>query len=73
MDIVLKDDGQQTGFLAHSVDEYANAILYVIKMPKAERLKMAIAARKRAGRFSEERFFEDFKAAIRPILTHASS
>lgn len=72
MDIVLEEDGQRTGFLARSVDEYADAILNVIQMPEAERLKMASAARRRASRFSEQRFFEDFKTAIRPILNHAS-
>ncbi|KAL5577598.1 hypothetical protein UlMin_019297 [Ulmus minor] len=72
MDIVLEEDGQQTGFLAHSVDEYADAILNIIKMPEEQRLKMALAARRRANRFSEQRFYEDFKAAIRPILTHLS-
>lgn len=72
MDIVLEEDGQQTGFLARSVDEYADAILNVFQMPEAERLKMASAARRRATRFSEQRFHEDFKAAIRPILNHVS-
>ncbi|KAK9284003.1 hypothetical protein L1049_012262 [Liquidambar formosana] len=72
MDIVLEEDGQQTGFLAQNVEEYADAILEVIRMPELERLKMAAAARKRAGRFSEQRFYEDFKAAVRPILSHAS-
>ncbi|KAF9668001.1 hypothetical protein SADUNF_Sadunf15G0081400 [Salix dunnii] len=72
MDIVLEEDGQQTGFLAQNVEEYADAILKVLRMPETERLKMAAAARKRAGRFSEQRFVEDFKAAIRPILNHVS-
>ncbi|KAJ6688330.1 GDP-MAN:MAN(3)GLCNAC(2)-PP-DOL ALPHA-12-MANNOSYLTRANSFERASE [Salix koriyanagi] len=72
MDIVLEEDGQQTGFLAQNVEEYADAILKVLRMPETERLKMAAAARKRACRFSEQRFFEDLKAAIRPILNHVS-
>ncbi|KAK9913750.1 hypothetical protein M0R45_037559 [Rubus argutus] len=73
MDIVLEEDGEQTGFLARSVDEYADAILSVIKMPEADRLKMAAAARRRAARFSEQRFYEDFKAAISPILPSNST
>lgn len=68
MDIVLEEDGQQTGFLVQDVEEYAEAILRIIAMPESERLKMAAAARKRAGRFSEERFYHDFKAAVHPIL-----
>lgn len=72
MDIVLEEDGQQTGFLAQNVDEYAEAILKVLRMPETERLKIAAAARKRAGRFSEQRFYEDLKAAIQTMLNHVS-
>ncbi|KAM3204898.1 GDP-Man:Man(3)GlcNAc(2)-PP-Dol alpha-1,2-mannosyltransferase [Capsicum annuum] len=68
MDIVLPEDGKQTGFLAKSVEEFAEAIIEVIKMPENERLEMAAAARKRASMFSEQRFYEDFKAAVRPIF-----
>ncbi|KAL6509332.1 asparagine-linked glycosylation protein [Orobanche gracilis] len=69
MDIVLPEDGKQTGFLAQNVQEYADAILTIIRMPVFERLQMAAAARKRASKFSEQRFYEDFKAAIRPIMS----
>ncbi|KAK9683466.1 hypothetical protein RND81_10G143000 [Saponaria officinalis] len=72
MDIVLEEDGEKTGFLAQTVDEYADAILQVLRMPEAARLKMAAAARKRAARFSEQKFYEDFKASVRPILSRAS-
>lgn len=72
MDIVLEEDGQQTGFLAQNAEEYADAIVKIISMPETERLEMAAAARRRATRFSEQRFYEDFKAAIRPILGHAA-
>lgn len=72
MDIVLEEDGQQTGFLAQNAEEYADAIVKVISMPETERLKMAAAARRRAARFSEQRFYEDFKAVIRPVLCHAT-
>lgn len=72
MDIVLDEDGKQTGFLAQNVQEYAEAILKIVKMPESERLEMAAAARKRASRFSEQRFYDDFKAAIRPVFGNAS-
>lgn len=72
MDIVLEEDGQQTGFLAQNAEEYADAIVKIISMPETGRLEMAAAARRRAARFSEQRFYEDFKAAIRPILGHAA-
>lgn len=73
MDIVLEEDGQQTGFLAQNVEEYADAILKIIRMPESERFNMAAAARKRASRFSEQRFYEDFRAAIRPVMGTSSS
>ncbi|GFQ04848.1 gdp-man:man(3)glcnac(2)-pp-dol alpha-1 2-mannosyltransferase [Phtheirospermum japonicum] len=73
MDIVLPEDGKQTGFLAQNVQEYADAILTIIRMPVSERLEMAAAARKRASRFSEQRFYEDFKAAIRPVMLTSQS
>ncbi|KAJ7963947.1 GDP-Man:Man(3)GlcNAc(2)-PP-Dol alpha-1,2-mannosyltransferase [Quillaja saponaria] len=68
MDIVLDEDGQQTGFLACTIEEYSDAILRIIGMSETERLTMAAAARKRAKRFSEQRFYDDFRAAIRPIM-----
>ncbi|KAK7824296.1 gdp-man:man(3)glcnac(2)-pp-dol alpha-1, partial [Quercus suber] len=68
MDIVLEEDGLQTGFLACSVEEYADAILKIMRMSESERLEMAAAARSRAGRFSEQRFNQDVKAVIRLVL-----
>ncbi|TYJ35956.1 hypothetical protein E1A91_A05G274200v1 [Gossypium mustelinum] len=41
-------------------------------MPESERLKIATAARRRASRFSEQRFYDDLKAAIRPIICGSS-
>ncbi|WOL06643.1 GDP-Man:Man(3)GlcNAc(2)-PP-Dol alpha-1,2-mannosyltransferase-like [Canna indica] len=73
MDIILNEGGLQTGFLASSKEEYAEAILKVLRMPEVERLALASAARERAQRFSEQKFFEDFKAAVQPILKPKSS
>ncbi|KAJ4979033.1 hypothetical protein NE237_009813 [Protea cynaroides] len=70
MDIVLEEDGKQTGFLALNVEEYADAILKLLGMPDAERLEMAGATRKRGARFSEKRFYDDFKDAIHPVFSH---
>lgn len=73
MDIVLEENGERTGFLAQTVQEYADAMLKVVRMEESERLKMAAAARSRAQRFSEQRFYDDFKAAVRPVLGEATS
>ncbi|KAK1409366.1 hypothetical protein QVD17_35892 [Tagetes erecta] len=71
MDIVLPEEGKETGFLAQTVEEYADAILKILRMSESEKHEMAAAARRRASRFSEQRFYEDFKAAIGPILNHS--
>ncbi|MCL7048762.1 hypothetical protein MKW94_003164 [Papaver nudicaule] len=59
--------GKQTGFLAQNAKEYADAIPELLKMADAERLGMTDVAIRRSRRFSEERFYEDFKAAISPV------
>lgn len=73
MDIVLDENGHQTGFLTCLKEEYAEAIVKVLRMPEPERQEMAAAARKRAQRFSEQRFHEDFTEAARPILSALSN
>ncbi|XP_078177983.1 GDP-Man:Man(3)GlcNAc(2)-PP-Dol alpha-1,2-mannosyltransferase-like isoform X2 [Carex rostrata] len=71
MDIVLEEDGQQTGFLANTVEEYAHAIIKVLTMSDTARLRIASSARNRAQRFSEQRFDRDIKDAIRPLFVGA--
>ncbi|CAN6329629.1 unnamed protein product [Urochloa humidicola] len=68
MDIVLDEDGHQTGFLASEKEEFADAIIKVLRMSEQERQEMAAASRKRAQRFSGQRFHEDFTEAVQPIL-----
>jgi alpha-1,2-mannosyltransferase len=69
MDIVLEEDGHQTGFLACEKEEYREAIIKVLRMPESERQEMAATERKRAQRFSGKRFHEDFTEAVRPIFS----
>ncbi|PKA56957.1 GDP-Man:Man(3)GlcNAc(2)-PP-Dol alpha-1,2-mannosyltransferase [Apostasia shenzhenica] len=69
MDIILHENEQPSGFLASSKEEYADAILNVLTMDEPERLAVAAAARKRAQKFSDGVFYENFKAAIRPIIS----
>lgn len=71
MDIVLTEDGKKVGFLAQDVEEYKDAMLQVIRMSESERLEMAEAARQRAGKFSEQRFYQDYKTVVQPILCHS--
>ncbi|KAF3333914.1 GDP-Man:Man(3)GlcNAc(2)-PP-Dol alpha-1,2-mannosyltransferase [Carex littledalei] len=71
MDIVLEEEGQQTGFLANTMEEYAHAIIEVLTMSDIDRLTIASSARNRAQRFSEQRFDRDIKDAIRPLFVGA--
>ncbi|URE42319.1 Glycosyl transferases group 1 [Musa troglodytarum] len=73
MDIALNEGGRKTGFLASNKEEYTEAILKVITMAEAERLAIAAVVRKCTQRFSEQKFFKDFKAAVQPILAPKSS
>lgn len=67
-DIISPEDGKQIGFLAQHVEEYTDAILQILRMPESERLEMADAARQRASRFSEQRFYRHYKMVIQRIL-----
>jgi alpha-1,2-mannosyltransferase len=69
MDIVLDEDGHQTGFLASEKEDYTEAIIKVLRMPESERQELAAVARKRAQRFSDQRFHEDFTESVRHILS----
>ena len=73
MDIVVDQDGEKTGFLASSVQEYAIAMTNVLKMPREQRLHMAMLARKRATSFSVEQFDKSFKSAMSSILDQIKS
>ncbi|EPS61953.1 hypothetical protein M569_12841, partial [Genlisea aurea] len=70
MDILVDEGGRRTGFLAETVQDYADAIVEVVAMPEVDRLEISRAARERAiGQFSEQRFYQDFKAAVRPLMS----
>eukprot|EP00249_Psilotum_nudum_P007213 c20401_g1_i1 orf=213-1646(-) len=69
MDIVLDDDGEATGFLATTLDEFAAAMYTVLTMTEEQWSRIALAARRRASLFSEQRFSHDFKNAMGLIFT----
>ncbi|KAK1365043.1 hypothetical protein POM88_040604 [Heracleum sosnowskyi] len=69
-DIISIEDGKQVGFLAQHVEEYTDAMLQILRMTESERLEMADAARQRASRFSEQRFYRHYKIVIQRIICH---
>ncbi|GMH32635.1 hypothetical protein BSKO_00469 [Bryopsis sp. KO-2023] len=64
-------NGTKIGYLADTVEEFAQAILDVLTMAQKDRLKISAAARARAGLFSQERFMRDFTASMEPVLPNA--
>lgn len=82
MDIVVPLNGtggrgvssneQQTGFLATTVDEYADAIAKMLSMDDATRARMVRAALQHSAIFSTRNFEDKFIAAMLPVLPAAS-
>ncbi|XP_071499973.1 GDP-Man:Man(3)GlcNAc(2)-PP-Dol alpha-1,2-mannosyltransferase-like [Diadema antillarum] len=68
MDIVVPYEDQPTGFLADTEEGYADAMLKVLRMTTAERMKIREAARKSVSRFSESEFDQAFLAAAEPLF-----
>lgn len=62
------DGPQRTGYLAATVDKYADAITQVLAMDQRDRLKIAAAAQRQAARFSTQRFHDAFCDAIAAAL-----
>jgi len=70
-DIVVTEDGIETGFLASTAEEYAAALGRVFVSPtfrgSAAMQKMRQAARKRAAKFSDEAFIQTLQRLFVPM------
>uniref|UniRef100_H2YZN6 GDP-Man:Man(3)GlcNAc(2)-PP-Dol alpha-1,2-mannosyltransferase n=1 Tax=Ciona savignyi TaxID=51511 RepID=H2YZN6_CIOSA len=69
MDIVADTNDRRTGFLAHDIDTYSEALLQIFSLTHEKRAQIVNSARTACGRFSEQEFKSDFLAAVSPILT----
>lgn len=69
-DIVVAEEpgAPRPGFLASSVEGFADAMQEALCMPEERRLALAARARTAAAAFSEEVFAADLLAALAPIL-----
>ncbi len=65
---VYQTELRGAGYLCSTEDQYADAITEVLIMDQERRLRVAAAARRRARRFSDERFSADFLDALRPAI-----
>lgn len=68
MDIVTPLDGNPTGFLAETVDEYANIMSTIIDMPSEQLLEIRNRARKNVERFSNANFKKDWIKATKILF-----
>jgi len=68
MDIVVPWEGQETGRLASTEEEYASQLEALLDMPAADLLQLQRAARASTARFSDEQFTADFLDTVRPLL-----
>lgn len=67
--IAGQDTMRRPGFLAATVDEYADALLAVVSMPEKERLMLASAGRTHAlTEFSDDRFQMGVYRALLPLV-----
>nr|XP_002129496.1 GDP-Man:Man(3)GlcNAc(2)-PP-Dol alpha-1,2-mannosyltransferase-like [Ciona intestinalis] len=68
MDIVKEIQGCQTGFLAHDVTTYSEALRDIYSLTVEKRTEILGSARAACKRFSEQEFKQHFLAAISPVL-----
>lgn len=69
-DIIETSQGSRTGFLANSCDEYAHAILDIMRMTREQLAIIRNAARASVDRFTENEFQKGFLRAIDPLFKH---
>jgi alpha-1,2-mannosyltransferase len=63
-DIVVKQNGQETGFLAATVDEYAECLMNIYNLNLKQRVAIREAAREHVKKFSQNEFNLNFMKAF---------
>lgn len=66
-DIVVPHQGQKTGYLATSVEAYAERLYQALTMDSKEAIRIRQAAQASASRFSDEVFAASFQEAFLSI------
>lgn len=69
LDIVILYNDKSTGYLADSVQTYADAMQTIFSLSDAERREIQENARESVERFSEEKFEHGFLESVEPILS----
>jgi alpha-1,2-mannosyltransferase len=73
MDIVCPQDGQPTGFLASSVEEYAQEMTKMLRLSPQEILQIQTAARERSQMFSDEHFQQGYLEGVADLFSSVKS
>lgn len=68
MDIIIEEEGSRNGFLAADENEFAIAIVKILKMSPRERRTIREAARSSVDRFSAQEFEKGFLRSTAPFL-----
>ena len=68
LDIVIDHNGERTGFLADSVESYAQKIEDIFNLSPKEKADIQRNARESVSRFSEENFETGFLTITEPII-----
>lgn len=67
-DIVVDFNGGRTGYLAHDVESYANALKDIILLSDHEKQALRERARQSVRRFTDENFDAKFYACLQPFF-----
>ena len=69
MDILTPHNGKPTGYLAHDVTSYTDAMEAIFSLTNEQRTAICENARKSVTRFSEQEFEQGFLSAMTLFLT----
>lgn len=73
MDIVIEEEGSRNGFLAADENEFAIAIVKILRMASKERRSIREAARSSVDRFSVKEFEKGFLRSTAPFFNQIST
>ena len=71
MDIVIEEEGSRNGFLAADENEFAIAIVKILRMSPQTRRTIREAARSSVDRFSVKEFDKGFLRSIAPFFNQS--
>uniref|UniRef100_A0A8C2V200 GDP-Man:Man(3)GlcNAc(2)-PP-Dol alpha-1,2-mannosyltransferase n=2 Tax=Chinchilla lanigera TaxID=34839 RepID=A0A8C2V200_CHILA len=68
LDIVVPHEGEMTGFLAESEEDYAETMAHILSLSAEKRLQIRKSARASVSRFSDQEFEVSFLSSMEKLL-----